>query len=955
MLKTYSSLKYLLILLFPVIGFMGGNSLRAQDQKTTISGKILDNESGETVIGATIVIKGTTEGVTTDFDGNFTLITTHPYPVLILINSMGYTSQEINVTGPNQKIKVKMKTSDVVLDAVEIVDSRISDKQKESPLTVESMDITAIKEAPSGDFYESLGNMKGVDMTSASIGFKVINTRGFNSTAPVRSLQVIDGVDNQSPGLNFSLGNFLGSSELDVKRVNIIAGASSAYYGPGAFNGVIAFETKDPFFFPGLSASVKVGERNLTEVAVRWAQVITNKKGEQKFGYKLNLFYFKAYDWEATNYDPTEDSKDGNTNPGGLDAVNVYGDEDVDPNNNYSGLQGKRLYPGLNRFYRTGYKESDITDYNTYNAKANIGLYYKFNDSLVLNYGFNYGTGTTIYQGDNRFKLDGIQFFQNKLELSKKDKWFVRVYATNENAGNSYDIYSAGLKLQDAAVDGVSWNTRYSKNWRFNYAGKVKALPGYPNASFPLADWAPKQDSFLAIYNDSLIKWHQENRELTDEGFSSGTSPRFNPGTARFDSALASIKNMRNLDGGAMFVDRSALYHAQGQYKFEPSWGNIVVGADGRMYKPYSEGTIFRDTLSYTYDTKGLVTDSSYNSITNYQYGAFAGVDIGFLEDNKLKVNATLRMDKNQNFDYLFSPAVSLVYTTPSKHVFRATLSSAIRNPTLADQYLYLDVGRAILLGNINGFDSLVTVESFGNYRENLRVDTLEYFNVAPVQPEKVKTIELGYRGNWGKKIYVDMEAYRSWYDKFIGYNIGLDVEIDQGTNLPTYIQPYRLATNAISQVTTFGYSVGVNYYFAKNYTFNGNYSYNVLNKEGTDDPLIPAYNTPRNKFNLGVSARALKVPFTDKNGLGFGVNLKWIEGFVFEGSPQFSGAIPSYALLDAQINYIAKKLNTTFKLGASNLLNNNIYQVYGGPRVGRMAYFSVLYDWKPKPKSKNN
>jgi outer membrane receptor protein involved in Fe transport len=126
-----------------------------------------------------------------------------------------------------------------------------------------------------------------------------------------------------------------------------------------------------------------------------------------------------------------------------------------------------------------------------------------------------------------------------------------------------------------------------------------------------------------------------------------------------------------------------------------------------------------------------------------------------------------------------------------------------------------------------------------------------------------------------------------------------------------------------------------------------------VLNKKGTDDPLIPAYNTPKNKFNLGFSARDLKVPFTSKTGLGFGVNLKWIEGFVFEGSPQFSGAIPSYVLLDGQVNYIAKKMNTTFKLGASNLLNNQVYQVYGGPRVGRMAYFSVLYDWKPKPKTK--
>ena len=679
MAKLHTFIKLSILLLLPLFGF----SQISNAQENTFTGKIIDNESGETVIGASIVIKGTTEGVTTDIDGNFTLKTQKPLPITLTINSMGYSSQDILVSSTDQKIKVKMKTSDMVLDALEVVDSRISDKQKESALTVESMDITAIKESASGDFYQSLGNMKGVDMTSASIGFKVINTRGFNSTSPVRSLQVIDGVDNQSPGLNFSLGNFLGSSELDVKRVNIVAGASSAYYGPGAFNGVVAFETKDPFFFPGLSASVKVGERNLTEVAIRWAQSIKNKKGEDKFGYKLNFFYFKAYDWEADNYGATEDSPDQEGNPGGWDAVNTYGDEDVDFNNDYTSLQGQRTSPGLNKFYRSGYNEIDITDYNTNNTKANIGLYYKINKDVMLSYAFNYGTGTTIYQGDNRFKLDGIQFIQNKIELAKKDKWFIRAYATNENAGNSYDIYTAALKLQDKAVEGPDWNTNYSRNWRQLYSRQVKALPGYVSPTFPLADWAPKQEAFLALHQDSLIKWHTENRKITNEGASAGQLTRFEPGTERFNQALNDILSTRNIDGGAMFIDKSALYHIQGQYKFEPSWGNIVVGGDARMYRPYSEGTIFRDTLSYVYENGNPnPIDSTFNAVKNYQYGMFAGIEYNMLEDDALKVNMTLRMDKNENFNVLLSPALSLVYTTPKKHTFRATLSSAIRNPT---------------------------------------------------------------------------------------------------------------------------------------------------------------------------------------------------------------------------------------------------------------------------------
>ena len=101
-------------------------------------------------------------------------------------------------------------------------------KSERSPLSVENLDALAIKETPAVSFYSGLGNLKGVDLTTASIGFTIINTRGFNSTSPVRSLQIIDGVDNQAPGLNFSLGNFLGASELDVLKVDMVAGASGA-------------------------------------------------------------------------------------------------------------------------------------------------------------------------------------------------------------------------------------------------------------------------------------------------------------------------------------------------------------------------------------------------------------------------------------------------------------------------------------------------------------------------------------------------------------------------------------------------------------------------------------------------------------------------------------------------------------------------------------------------------
>jgi len=159
-------------------------------------------------------------------------------------------------------------------------------------------------------------------------------------------------------------------------------------------------------------------------------------------------------------------------------------------------------------------------------------------------------------------------------------------------------------------------------------------------------------------------------------------------------------------------------------------------------------------------------------------------------------------------------------------------------------------------------------------------------------------------------------------------------------------LQVYRVASNAAQQVTSQGVAIGLNYYFLDYFMVQGNYSWNQLNTAETD-PIVPAFNTPEHKFNFGFSGRDIKT--WRKNTLGFMVNYKWIDSFTFEGSPQFTGLIPSYDLLDAQVNMNFSKLHTTVKLGASNLLNNKQFQTYGGPRIGRMAYLSLVYDFRKK------
>ena len=994
-----------------------------------IKGVIKDKRTKETLIGANIqVINGT--GITSDIDGNFELKNISTLPITIRCSYIGYKTKNIEISNYNF-ITINLQTDDEQLQEVQIRDTRLTERLKQSPITIESLDINAIKETPSSSFYEGLSNLKGVDLTSASLGFKIINTRGFNSTSPVRSLQLIDGVDNQSPGLNFSLGNFMGSPELDTKGVEIIVGASSALYGPNAFNGVIYMQSKDPFIFPGTQYQIKIGERALVENGFRFAKFYKDKEGNDRFGFKINLQHFKANDWEADNNNATDDSNGQTYNLGGWDAVNIYGDERGFENTNFG------TYPGLGTIHRTGYTEADLVDYDTENLKFNTALHYKTKKENELIYSFNYGEGTTVYQGDNRYSLKDIKFYQNRLEFRKKDKFFIRFYTTHEDAGKSYDAVATASSLLSDNKEDIIWKNDYIYYWQQNILDSIKNIPGWTewdvNSSYGL--WQQNMQNLLDENQDLLEYYHELARNYADsEQTNSNTvaNALIEPGSDEFNTLLNEITTSSrydpitgNLINGTRFFDKSALYHIQGEYKHDINENTkFTIGANARLYTPDSQGSIFDDGFEQTINTyyltddtgniveNYLVTDSilimdgpiqnwywehsefdtiqvidyidtivTRKRITNFEYGMYAGIDKKLLNETLL-INTTARIDKNENFDFLISPAASLVWKASEKDLFRFSFSSALRNPTLTDQYLNYDYGTGILLGNLNGFgydqifvdvDSLrkyFNLNGTNAYAQGRRAVTQGKLIANPLKPEKVNTMELGFRTTLWEKLYIDASFYYSIYRDFIGYLIGASYTIDQsnptriatqlevdngwaeevGEEIPNYlsisnpsIQGYRLAANAEGKVKTQGFSIGMNYFLPRSMTLNFNYSWNKLINEDEKDPIIPAYNTPEHKFNLGLSGNVSEL-------FNFQINYKWVDGFLFEGSPQFTGYVDSYGLLDLQVNKSIDIFNSDnpfiLKLGASNILNNQVYQAYGGPKVGRLSYLALLFEF---------
>ncbi len=917
--------------LFFLILFFTANTLSAQQQK--ISGKLTDKNTKQPLAFANIVIKGTSTGVTTDINGNYelTIDSTDKQETILLVSYVGYNIQEIRVKKGETALNITLETAVIFGKEIVVTGSRVSETIRESSASIQKMNSREIKEAASGDFYESMGNLKGVDINQSSMGFKVVNMRGFNSTSPVRIVQFIDGMDNQAPGLSFPIGNLVGASDIDLHSVEIITGAASALYGPNAFQGVVSMATKNPYDFPGTSVQVKGGANNLAEGQFRYAEAFGENK---RWAVKGTASFIRADDWIAN--DPVANNYGDISTTQDLSAIVRGLKYSSDPEKaetftkindwldfNQEGFRGL----GKKTINAPGYMETSLSDNIAKSAKIGAEVHYKFSDSLKLSYVFKFGQGTAVYQGSNRYSINNIRFNQHKIELTGK-KFSLKAYKTTENAGDSYDIVFTGINISKAGVP------KYISNYLSTYFNSLSAS--------------------TSVFQNDLQSWMVDS--ATSQANVSANTGWYKPGTPEFDSIKNRSVNDPNLATGSKFLDQSSLTHFEGQYNFNFKFADVIVGESVRLFNPKSFGTIFRDTLINKADTLADGNDNpngAYADISTYEMGGFiqASKTVFSNSTNKLTLTGSMRLDKNKNFNAQTSPRFSAVYTRRD-NTFRLSAQSAFRAPTLQNQYLLLDIGPIILMGNLEGADNLYTLESvkaFNNLYDSafqINPALLKTTVLAPVQPEQVKTIELGYRGILINKVYVDAAVYYSEYTNFIGETrvvrpkgdavAGEDSGLD--AVLARSYQLYQTPINAKETVTSYGSVIGLAYYLKQNYTVTANYTYAALNTSKLSDDIIPGFNTPKHKINIGLKGRKI---YKD---LGFSTNFQWVDTYQWE-STFGDGIINSYKIVDLQFSYEFSKIHSTFRLGASNLLDEKRREAFGSPTIGRMIYTSWLFE----------
>ena len=897
--------------------------------QTTVKGSVVDQDN-QPIPGANVVITGKSVGTVTDFDGNFILETSEVPPFSLKITSIGYSESVKNITANNQNIAVVLNETQTLLDEIVISASRTPERIFESPVTVERFGIEAIKNTTAADFYGGLENLKGVDVNTNSLTFKSVNTRGFASFANTRFMQLVDGMDNSTPALNFPIGNLVGMVETDVKSVELLPGASSALYGANAFNGILFMTSKSPFDYEGISVSIKrgitsqesAGDNSYTDFGIRAAH-----KFSDKFAGKVNFGYLKGTDWAATSevdkIDPTRTRADYD-----YDGINVYGDE---VSTNIRAASGLGIIPDV-EVSRTGYNERVLTNYNAESIKADWGLYYRpiEDNSLELSYVGKVGTGNTIYQGTNRYNIKGFFQEQHKLEI-KNDNFFLRGYVVADKAGNSYDMVFTGININRAWKSDEQWFQEYIGT----YAGIE--LSGNP----------------LGLTDQQK---HDQARAVADTG-------RYLPGTPEFEAAFNKSINDPNLATGSKFQDASKYYHSDANYNFSHliDLAEIQVGGSYRRYSLNSGGTIYTD-----FD--GPIDYSEYRVYTQIQK------KIDLANEKSIKLTGSVRYDKSEFFDGFFSPRISAGYTLNRDHNIRASVQTGFRNPTTQDLFIGLDAGRAVLVGsapdNLDRYSSTFNVSQAG--RDAGQPDTveqtgraayensysfssvtalgetgnpavLEIANPSVVKPEQVTSAEIGYRGKVSKLV-IDFSAYYNKYKDFISQEVVIapyygEVNNSNGLAIQAIangdFQAYSAYTNSSADINSYGASVGLDMKVLGNFDLGGSYTFTKLDFDRDANPdVMLNFNTPEHKFKANFGNEELFKNF------GFNLSYRFSDDYFWEATFG-EGVVPEFHVLDAQVSYAVPSIKSLFKLGGTNITGQEYFTAFGTGFIGSMYYLS--------------
>jgi outer membrane receptor for ferrienterochelin and colicin len=484
---------------------------------------------------------------------------------------------------------------------------------------------------------------------------------------------------------------------------------------------------------------------------------------------------------------------------------------------------------------------------------------------------------------------------QYKLEVKAKE-WMVRAYTTQENSGETYNATVTAQLFNEAWKPSTTWFPQYIGAFI-----QARSAGG---------------DEYVA---------HNTARAFADR-------ERPKSGTSQFTTLFDQVRQIPIPNGG-LFLDRTDLWQYEGTYNFSNKikFVDLLVGANFKQYRLNSQGTLFPDTA-------GIIKINEYGGFLQLSKKLF---------NEKLKLTASGRYDKNQNFQGRFTPRVTAVFTMAKAHNFRFSYQTAYRFPTTQNQWIDLQVGGNVrLLGglpqlrDIYKFNTnpVYTLESFSAAATAGNLGLLKTAQFKEYKAESLQAYEVGYKGLVTKKLLIDAYYYYGTYENFLGRAIVVQPVNGQPSGLLTARNTYSVAVNSDASVNTQGFGISADWAFYKNWSVNANYTQDKIS--GVPIGFVSFFNVPKYRFVAGLANSA----FGNSKRLGFNLSLRTQPGFFFESDFR-QGQISGFTVFDGQVSYKLPEQRSIVKLGATNLGNNYYQTGFANPSVGGIYYVSFAYN----------
>jgi iron complex outermembrane receptor protein len=719
--------------------FLLATFLMVNAQTNTVTGKVTDGI--DTLFGVNVIIQGTNTGVITDNNGEFSISSDIDLPWTLEISSMGYTSQSLMVNSTSQIISLSLISGET-LDEVVIAGSRKPEKLSESATSISTILLKEIENRPTYNAAVMLDNVVGVQVDKQGANRTNVTIRDNVDIFSTSTLVMLDYRDLSQVGLNiFDSGNS-NLSMIDLERVEVVRGPQAALYGAGVGGGVVHYQSKDAFKYPGSTLQLQGGaianggsilnKGNFNMKSVYFRHAVSND--EKTLGYKFNFRYAENGEWNLSDLQNTAifgadgsnaitDSKTMQTTGQTINQIRDNQSKGVDatvyyrPSQNFSLTAVAGMGRTIGNAWTSGTGEV-FADQKTYfvqlRVKSNdLFVNYNYTKNIPGQYdnevGFNYRTGLVSYLDSNQSQLQVQQDlrFDNigtDVSIGYEHKFaefesYGRTFGRNES-NDDYRVYGAYLSTKtDLTKDLI-----LSLSGRYDIFSALEAKSFSPRVG--LVWKATPRHSFRLTYNKAHIPPSALDMFLD-------LPVAFMPGdinvTLLGNSQAQTFDNIKTkyLFGGGMVPSNPGIGmpHATLFAVLAPA----TIGAIQAPNSPFAALASFvpwlssQNTLATVAGTAGFTSGVLLDTDGN-PFGPLQGGDKG-----KLQIDQTYEIGFNGMLSDNLSWSVD-VYNTQKENFFAQTiLSPLVAFPTLVNDAaatyfpLAYDYAFNTIFGGVNG------------------------------------------------------------------------------------------------------------------------------------------------------------------------------------------------------------------------------------------------------------